>query len=231
MEVPLGVAASAVDRTDVSAAENSFIGSSLIYGWNAFDFKVGDISDQLEAEEQHRQKLQLEKGSLEQSVKAITEDHAVLEDKHTKLEKEKKSMETRMAELSAQLSDEEERSKQLLKLKSKFESSISELEEKLSKEQATRQDLERAKRRLETEVSEKSELGVDHARLIDDLKQQLANLEATLAQTQQKLDDEVMAKTVTMKQVSSTNWSEVLLSCFHLMPNYRQLFLLCWRIQ
>ncbi|KAL5967023.1 Myosin-11 [Taenia solium] len=162
--------------------------------------QVGDISDQLEVEEQHRQKLQLEKGSLEQTLKSLNEEHAALEDKYTKLEKEKKSIESRLSDLSTHLTDEEERSKQLMKLKSKYESSISELEEKLSKEQASRQDLERAKRRLETEVSERAEQGADHTRLIDELKQQVANLEAKLSETQQKLDDEVMAKTVTMKQ-------------------------------
>nr|CDS26132.2 myosin heavy chain non muscle [Hymenolepis microstoma] len=163
--------------------------------------QVGDISDQLEAEEQHRQKLQLEKGSLEQSMKALTEEHAALDDKYTKLEKEKKSIESRLNDISAHLTDEEERSKQLLKLKSKFESTITELEEKLSKEQSSRQDLERAKRRLETEISEKAEQGADNSRLIDELKQQIANLEGELSKTQQKLDEEAMAKTVTMKQL------------------------------
>ncbi|KAM7532769.1 hypothetical protein Aperf_G00000129579 [Anoplocephala perfoliata] len=163
--------------------------------------QVGDISDQLEAEEQHRQKLQLEKGSLEQSMKSLAEEHAALEDKYSKLEKEKKSIESRLADISTHLTDEEERSKQLTKLKSKFETAISELEEKLSREQASRQDLERAKRRLEAEVSEKSEQGADSSRLIDELKQQIASLEAELSKTQQKLDEEAAAKTATTKQL------------------------------
>lgn len=163
--------------------------------------QVGDISDQLEAEEQHRQKLQLEKGSLEQSMKSLAEEHAALDDKYSKLEKEKKSIESRLTDISAHLTNEEERSKQLLKLKSKFESTITELEEKLSKEQSSRQDLERAKRRLEAEVSEKAEQGADNNRLIDELKQQIANLEGELSKTQQKLDEEAMAKTATMKQL------------------------------
>lgn len=139
---------------------------------------------------------------MEQTVKSLNEEHAALEDKYTKLEKEKKSIESRLADLSTHLTDEEERSKQLMKLKSKYESSITELEDKLSKEQASRQDLERAKRRLETEVSEKAEQGADSMRLIDELKQQIANIEAELSKTQQKLDEEVLAKTVSMKQVS-----------------------------
>lgn len=139
---------------------------------------------------------------MEQTLKTLQSDHASLEDKYSKTEKEKNSLDARLVELTNNLTDEEERAKQLTKLKSKFEASIGELEEKLSREQATRQDLERGKRRLEAEVSENADQNTDHRRLLDGMKQQLANLEAELTKTQQKLDEEVLAKTVTMKSVS-----------------------------
>ncbi|KAL7059584.1 hypothetical protein AAHC03_013632 [Spirometra sp. Aus1] len=163
--------------------------------------QLTDMADQLEAEEQCRQKLQLEKGALEQQVKSISEEHALIEDKLSKLEKEKKSVDARLAEVMNQLTEEEERSKQLSKLKSKHESSITELEERLSREQAAKQDLERAKRRLEAELSERSDQEGDNRRLLEELRQQVTQLESELAQTQQRLDEETHAKTLALKNV------------------------------
>ena len=92
----------------------------------------------LEEEESARQKLQLEKVSVDAKIKKLEEDLAIQDDSNQKLNKEKRSLEERLNEVSSSLIEEEEKSKQLAKLKNKYESIIADLEERLRKEQQVR---------------------------------------------------------------------------------------------
>ncbi|TGZ64912.1 hypothetical protein CRM22_006176 [Opisthorchis felineus] len=163
--------------------------------------QVADLSDQLEAEEQQRQKLQVEKGSIEQRMTQVNTENVNLEDKYNKLVKDKKVLTDRVADLSSQLAEEEERSKQLLKLKAKHESSIQDLEERLAREQKSRQDLDRSKRRLEAEAAERSDLTVEQQRNLEELNALVSKLEAELSQQQSRLDEEIVAKTIAAKKI------------------------------
>lgn len=113
------------------------------------------------------------------------------------------------------LSEEEQRNKQLTKLKSRNESQITDLEENLSRESATRQDLERTRRRLENELKENLEQMVDKNTTLDDLKQRLAYADAELVKLQTRLDEELVAKAIIMKQVGRAFVAD---ECFHIHP-------------
>lgn len=105
------------------------------------DYKKLDVLKcdcRLEEEESARQKLQLEKVSVDAKIKKLEEDIAIQDDSNQKLTKEKRSLEERLNEVSSSLVEEEEKSKQLAKLKNKYESIIADLEERLRKEQQVR---------------------------------------------------------------------------------------------
>ncbi|TMS15216.1 Myosin-14 [Larimichthys crocea] len=71
---------------------------------------IGDLEQQLDEEEAARQKLQLEKVTMEAKMKKIEEDVMVLDDQNNKLNKEKKLMEERISEFTTNLAEEEEKS-------------------------------------------------------------------------------------------------------------------------
>lgn len=58
--------------------------------------QVSDLSEQLESEEQTRQKLQLEKNSIEQKATQLIDENCEMEDKLAKLSKEKKTVDDRL---------------------------------------------------------------------------------------------------------------------------------------
>ncbi|CAH8675825.1 unnamed protein product [Schistosoma rodhaini] len=163
--------------------------------------QISDLSDQLELEEQQRQKLQVEKTSIEQKVSQLNDGYVSIEDKYNKLVKDKKQLTDRIDLLTSQLAEEEERSKQLTKLKSKYESNLNELQDKLVREQKSRQDIEVAKRRLETEASERLDQASESSRVVEELRATVAKLEAEVAQLQNRLDEEIVAKAVAQKSV------------------------------
>lgn len=117
-------------------------GTSLLLLYNNFCFHSVTILVnkycvflRLEEEESARQKLQLEKVSVDAKIKKLEEDVAIQEDSNQKLMREKRSLEERFSEVSSSLVEEEEKCKQLGKLKNKYESIIADLEERLRKEQ------------------------------------------------------------------------------------------------
>ena len=54
---------------------------------------VRDLEEQLEQEEQARQKMQIDKANVDQKLKKLDEGYAALQDAHDKLMKEKKNLE------------------------------------------------------------------------------------------------------------------------------------------
>ena len=73
----------------------------------------------------------------------------------------------------------------------------------MSRENSARQDLERTRRRLENELKENLEQLVDKNANFDDLKLRLEATEAELIKLQTRLDEEMVAKAIIMKQVSN----------------------------
>ncbi|KAG0411031.1 hypothetical protein HPB47_011840, partial [Ixodes persulcatus] len=140
----------------------------------------------LEEEEGARQKLQIEKYTLEGKLKKIEEA--------SKLAKERKALEERQAELAQALAEEEEKAKHLGKLKAKQEAGISDLEERLRREQQMRQELERAKRRLETELNDAREQLAEKKLQVEELQTQLAKRDEDVAQALLRCDEEAAAK-------------------------------------
>ncbi|KAI4896321.1 hypothetical protein NFI96_020537, partial [Prochilodus magdalenae] len=89
---------------------------------------ITDLEQQLDEEEAARQKLQLERVTMEAKLKKVEEDVMVLDDQNNKLSKEKKLLEERIGEFTTNLAEEEEKSKSLQKLKNKHEAMITDLE-------------------------------------------------------------------------------------------------------
>lgn len=77
------------------------------------------MEEQLEQEEQARQKLQLEKASLEHKYQASQNQMSELEGAKERLLKEKKHADDRLVQLSQKQTQEDERAKQSGKLRSK----------------------------------------------------------------------------------------------------------------
>ena len=90
-------------------------------------------------------------------------------------------------------------------MKTRHETLLTELEEKLSRENSARQDLERTRRRLENELKENLEQLTDKNIMLDDLKQREMLTDAELVKLQTRLDEELVAKAIVMKQVCSGN--------------------------
>lgn len=119
-------------------------------------FSCQDLEEQLEEEESSRQRLLLEKVSLETRVKSLESDSMNVGDHRDRLskvsvtlilisqhtcfymfhdtmsismsEQEKKQLEERLSEVTDQLTEEEEKTKSLNKLKNKQEAVIADLE-------------------------------------------------------------------------------------------------------
>ncbi|XP_048846308.1 myosin-11-like isoform X2 [Brienomyrus brachyistius] len=156
---------------------------------------------QLEGGEDVRQKLHLEKVTLESKMKKQEDDILALEDQNNKLLKERKLMEERLSDFSINLTEEEEKSKNLTKLKAKLESMISEVEVRLQKEEKSRQNLDKAKRKLEADYADLQEQMADLQAQITELKAQLAKKEQELETIVARLDEETLQKNNMMKRI------------------------------
>lgn len=74
------------------------------------------MEEQLEHEEQARQKLQLDKASVDQKLKRMEQAYAELEDSYQKAHKEKKNVEDRLSQISNQKFQDEEKVKNCMKV-------------------------------------------------------------------------------------------------------------------
>jgi len=80
---------------------------------------VADLEEQLEHEEQARQKLQLDKVNVDQKLKRMEQDLAEANDNFQKAQKEKKTYEERFSQVSNQKFQDEEKIKSFQKLANK----------------------------------------------------------------------------------------------------------------
>ena len=92
------------------------------------------LNFRLEEEEQHRQKLQLERGQLDGKVKNLEELVSSQQNDLVRVQKERKALDDKLQEIANQRQDEEEKYKNLLRIKSKQDNQCSELEERLKRE-------------------------------------------------------------------------------------------------
>ncbi|MGH0129638.1 UNVERIFIED_CONTAM: hypothetical protein FKN15_048343 [Acipenser sinensis] len=164
-------------------------------------FKWSELEEQLEEEEDARQKLQLEKVTAEGKIKKLEDEVLIMDDQNNKLQKERKLLEERIADLSTNMAEEEEKSKNLTKLKNKHESMISELEVRLKKEEKARQELDKGKRKLEAESNDLQEQIADLQAQIAELKAQLAKKEEELQNALGRLEDETAQKNNALKKI------------------------------
>uniref|UniRef100_A0A8C2K3X5 Myosin, heavy chain 14, non-muscle n=1 Tax=Cyprinus carpio TaxID=7962 RepID=A0A8C2K3X5_CYPCA len=131
-----------------------------------------DLEEQLEEEEGTRQRLQLEKVTLESKVKSLEAETLTVGEQRDRLSKEKKQLEERLNEVSDQLTEEEEKVKSLNKLKNKQEAVIADLEERLKREEQGRLEQEKWKRRMEGEAVEAQEQLSDLSLLVTELEEE-----------------------------------------------------------
>ncbi|KAI4888399.1 hypothetical protein NFI96_018868, partial [Prochilodus magdalenae] len=160
-----------------------------------------DLEQQLDEEEGARQKLQLEKVTLDAKMKKLEEDIMMLDDQNAKLFKEKKQMEERIAEYSSNLTEEEEKSKSLQKLKNKHEAMITDLEDRLRREEKSRQELEKNRRKLETDSTDLHDQIAELQAQIAELRAQLAKKEEELQAALARVEQESAAKIAAQKSV------------------------------
>jgi myosin protein heavy chain len=80
---------------------------------------VKDLENQLEEEEQARQKMLLDKKNVENRLKELQDRLSQIQDSYDRLQAEKRSIEDKYSQLSNQLMEEEEKSKQSAKFRKK----------------------------------------------------------------------------------------------------------------
>lgn len=97
----------------------SCVASIIIYIPMSFQETVRDLEEQLEQEEQARQKMQLDKVNVDQRAKAVESKLVELQDSHDKILKEKRILEEKANQLAQQLTEEEERHKHAAKQRGK----------------------------------------------------------------------------------------------------------------
>uniref|UniRef100_A0A3Q4G2Z8 Myosin-9 n=1 Tax=Neolamprologus brichardi TaxID=32507 RepID=A0A3Q4G2Z8_NEOBR len=148
-----------------------------------------------------RQKLQMEKVTIDAKLKKQEEDIMVLDDQNNKLNKEKKLLEERVSEFTTNLAEEEEKSKSLQKLKNKHEAMITDLEERLRKEEKVRQELEKNRRKLEGDSTELHDQIADLQAQIAELRAQLAKKEEELLAALARIEEESAAKNTAQKKI------------------------------
>uniref|UniRef100_A0A672P3B0 Myosin-10-like n=1 Tax=Sinocyclocheilus grahami TaxID=75366 RepID=A0A672P3B0_SINGR len=139
-----------------------------------------DLEEQLDEEEGTRQRLQLEKVTLESKVKSLEAEMLT----------EKKQLEERLNEVTDQLTEEEEKVKSLNKLKNKQEAVIADLEERLKREEQGRLEQEKWKRRMEGEAVEAQEQLSDQSLLVTELRGSLSQREKEITTLQTRLEEE-----------------------------------------
>uniref|UniRef100_A0A7N6AH61 Myosin, heavy chain 9a, non-muscle n=1 Tax=Anabas testudineus TaxID=64144 RepID=A0A7N6AH61_ANATE len=162
---------------------------------------IQDLEQQLDEEEAARQKLQMEKVTMDVKLKKVEEDIMVLDDQNSKLSKEKKLLEERISEFTTNLAEEEEKSKSLQKLKNKHEAMITDLEDRLRKEEKARQELEKNRRKLEGDSTELHDQIADLQAQIAELKAQLARKEEELLAALSRIEEEAAAKNMAQKKI------------------------------
>uniref|UniRef100_A0A3P8XZN0 Myosin, heavy chain 11b, smooth muscle n=1 Tax=Esox lucius TaxID=8010 RepID=A0A3P8XZN0_ESOLU len=160
-----------------------------------------DMEAHLAEEEDARQKLQLEKVTVEGKMKKLEEDVLIMEDQNNKLLKERKLLEERISDFSCNLAEEEEKSKNLTKLKNKHESMISDLEVRMKKEEKGRQEVEKAKRKLEAELADLQDQLAELQAQIAELRAQLTAKEEELQATQARLEEESAGRAAAVRHV------------------------------
>ncbi|KAG7266121.1 hypothetical protein CRUP_028123 [Coryphaenoides rupestris] len=160
-----------------------------------------DLEQQLDEEEAARQKLQLEKVTMDAKLKKIEEDVMMIDDQNNKLNKEKKLLEERISEFTTNLAEEEEKSKSLQKLKNKHEAMITDLEDRLRKEEKSRQELEKGRRKLEGDSTDLQDQIADLQAQIAELKAQLAKKEEELLDALARIEQEASAKNSAQKNI------------------------------
>uniref|UniRef100_A0A8C2K3W4 Myosin, heavy chain 14, non-muscle n=1 Tax=Cyprinus carpio TaxID=7962 RepID=A0A8C2K3W4_CYPCA len=149
-----------------------------------------DLEEQLEEEEGTRQRLQLEKVTLESKVKSLEAETLTVGEQRDRLSKEKKQLEERLNEVSDQLTEEEEKVKSLNKLKNKQEAVIADLEERLKREEQGRLEQEKWKRRMEGEAVEAQEQLSDLSLLVTELRGSVSQREKEITTLQSRLEEE-----------------------------------------
>uniref|UniRef100_A0A665VCY6 Myosin, heavy chain 14, non-muscle n=1 Tax=Echeneis naucrates TaxID=173247 RepID=A0A665VCY6_ECHNA len=149
-----------------------------------------DLEEQLEEEETARQRLLLEKVTLETKAKSLETDLLNAVEQRDRLSKEKKQFEERLSEVTDQLTEEEEKTKSLNKLKNKQEAVIADLEERLKREEQGRLEQEKWKRRMESESMEAQEQLSDLGMLAAELRGSLAQKEKEITTLQGRLEEE-----------------------------------------
>uniref|UniRef100_A0A2K5HWX0 Myosin heavy chain 14 n=1 Tax=Colobus angolensis palliatus TaxID=336983 RepID=A0A2K5HWX0_COLAP len=157
---------------------------------------IQELEAHLEAEEGARQKLQLEKVTTEAKMKKFEEDLLLLEDQNSKLSKERKLLEDRLSEFSSQAAEEEEKVKSLNKLRLKYEATIADMEGELPPSQWGA-----------VGVCVCSDGGLQASSMAEDeggaraqLLKSLREAQAALAEAQEDLEAERVARTKAEKQ-------------------------------
>lgn len=141
-----------------------------------------DLFEQLEAEEQKRQKVQLEKAAVDDRLKRAEERNAELEDAVERGVKERKQLDDRVAQLAAQCADDEEKLRTLNKQRARADGQLGEVEAELQSLIEARSTLERQKASLDTELAA-------HREALDDERVHSDELAAAL-----KLAEDSVAK-------------------------------------
>ncbi|XP_062394116.1 LOW QUALITY PROTEIN: myosin-10 [Sardina pilchardus] len=151
---------------------------------------VQDLEEQLEEEEGARQRLLLEKVTLETKVKSLETEVLNVGEQRDRLSKERKQLDERLSEVADQLTEEEEKVKSLNKLKNKQEAVIADLEERLKREEQGRLEQEKWRRRMEGESVEAQEQLSDLGMLAAELRGSLAQKEKDITTLQGRLEEE-----------------------------------------
>ncbi|XP_011801897.1 PREDICTED: myosin-14 [Colobus angolensis palliatus] len=158
---------------------------------------IQELEAHLEAEEGARQKLQLEKVTTEAKMKKFEEDLLLLEDQNSKLSKERKLLEDRLSEFSSQAAEEEEKVKSLNKLRLKYEATIADMEGELPPSQNHCLVLACPCTNSMVLVTSRAEdEGGARAQLLKSLRE----AQAALAEAQEDLEAERVARTKAEKQ-------------------------------
>ncbi|KAI6232049.1 hypothetical protein M3Y95_00445800 [Aphelenchoides besseyi] len=152
--------------------------------------QVRDLYEQLELEEQKRQKVQLEKAAVDERLKRAEERNAELEDQAERQSKERKQLEDRVAQMTTQLAEDEEKIRQASKQRTRVEGQVVEFEEELERLRVERAELDAKLSAANSRVQQKDEALEEVRNKATDLLQQLKVHEEALAKSRERSDIE-----------------------------------------
>ncbi|KAI6219617.1 hypothetical protein M3Y99_01645300 [Aphelenchoides fujianensis] len=147
-----------------------------------------NLYEQLELEEQRRQKVQLEKAAVDERLKRAEERNAELEDLTERQGKERKQLEDRVAQMAAQLAEDEEKIRQASKQRNRVEGQVAEFEEEIERLRAERADQEAKLSTAGARLQQKDEQLDELRNKAADIAQQLKASEDAVVKYRERSD-------------------------------------------